>query len=447
LYVRGQPQDYDGWAAQGNPGWSYADVLPFFKRAEDQQRGADAWHGAGGPLPVSDLPEPHPIAEAFIASGVANGVPRNPDFNGPIQEGVGYFQATARRGLRKSTARAYLHPVMARLNLEVQTGAQVCRILIERRGTGLRAVGVVYLRDGKEQIAMARKEVILCAGAIQSPQLLQLSGVGPAEVLDAHGIDVVKELSGVGENLQDHMQGRLIYETHEPITLNDDMMSLAGRVRIGLRYALQRKGPLGWWAGLAGGFARTDMALDRPDIQFHLYPFSTDRKDKPVLHPYSAFTLTVCQLRPYSRGSVHIQSSDPLRAPAIRVNYFSDLRDMEVMTRGLQMARRIAATKPLAELIKTERDPGGQVTSEAGLREFLRDKGMSVYHPVGTCKMGSTPDCVVDARLRVHGVDGLRVADASIMPTLISGNTNAPAIMIGEKAADMILADNLQKAS
>lgn len=446
LYVRGQAQDYDEWAAQGNPGWRYQDVLPYFKRSEDQQRGVDFWHGVGGPLPVTDLPEPHPIADAFIDAASSTGVPRNPDFNGRTQEGVGYFQATARRGLRRSTARTFLRPVMNRPNLHVQTGAQVGRLLFEGAGPTLRAVGVVYVKDGQEHRVKARREVILSAGAIQSPQILQLSGVGPAEVLQRQGIRVVHPLPGVGENLQDHLQGRLIYETHQPITLNDDMMSIAGRVRIGLRYILQRKGPLGWWAGVAGGFARTSPELDRPDIQYHLYPFSTDRKDKPALHPYSAFTLTVCQLRPHSRGSVHIQSADPFKAPAIRVNYLSDPRDIEVLTTGLAMARQIARTEPLAGLIKCERSPGPQVTTREGLHEFLREKAMSVYHPSGTCRMGPGPDGVVDERLRVRGIAGLRVADASIMPTLISGNTNAPAIMIGEKAADMILADHAKKA-
>lgn len=446
LYVRGQAQDYDEWAAQGNPGWRYQDVLPYFKRSEDQQRGVDIWHGVGGPLPVTDLPEPHPIADAFIEAASSTGVPRNPDFNGRTQEGVGYFQATARRGLRRSTARTFLRPVMNRPNLHVQTGAQVGRLLFEGAGPTLRAVGVVYVKDGQEHRIMARREVVLSAGAIQSPQILQLSGVGPAEVLQRHGIRVVHQLPGVGENLQDHLQGRLIYETHQPITLNDDMMSIAGRVRIGLRYLLQRKGPLGWWAGVAGGFARTSPDLDRPDIQYHLYPFSTDRKDKPALHPYSAFTLTVCQLRPHSRGSVHIQSADPFKAPAIRVNYLSDPRDVEVLTTGLTLARQIARTEPLAGLIKRERSPGPDVTTREGLQTFLREKAMSVYHPSGTCRMGPGPDSVVDERLRVRGIAGLRVADASIMPTLISGNTNAPAIMIGEKAADMILADNAKKA-
>jgi choline dehydrogenase len=398
-------------------------------------------------LPVTDLPEPHPIAQAFIDAAAATGIPRNPDFNGRTQEGVGYFQATVRRGVRRSTARTFLHPVMNRPNLQVRTGAQVSRILFEGEGTKLRAAGVVYIKEGREYQIKVRREVIVSAGTIQSPQILELSGVGSAKVLQRHGIGLLHDLPGVGENLQDHLQGRLIYETNQPITLNDDMKHLSGRVRIGLRYLLQRKGPLGWWAGVAGGFARSCSDMDRPDVQFHLYPFSTDRKDKPALHPYSAFTLTVCQLRPHSRGSVHIQSSDPFKAPAIRVNYLSDPRDIEVLTTGLVMARQIARTDPLASLIKTERSPGPDVTTREGLHDFLREKGMSVYHPSGTCRMGSGPDGVVDERLRVHGIAGLRVADASIMPLLISGNTNAAAIMIGEKAADMILADHGMKAS
>ncbi|MDB5741849.1 MAG: glucose-methanol-choline oxidoreductase [Polaromonas sp.] len=435
LYVRGQRQDYDGWSDNGNIGWSYPEVLPFFKRAEDQQRGADAWHGTGGPLPVSDLPEPHVIAEAFIESARHCGVPPNKDFNGASQEGAGYFQGTARRGVRKSTARAYLHPAKHRRNLHVYIGAHVNRIIFE----GKKAVGVSFLRNGMTQEIRVRKEVVLCAGAIQSPQILQLSGVGPGKLLNGLGIDLVHDLPGVGESLQDHLQARLIYETHEPITLNDDMMSIVRKVKIGLHYILGRKGPLGWWAGVAGGFARTSPELDRPDVQFHLYPFSTDRKDTPSLHTYSAFTLTVCQLRPYSHGTVHIQSTDPSVPPKITANYLVDPRDMDVMVAGFKLTRKIAQAEPLAGLIKSERSPGREVESEEDIRTFIKTKAMSVYHPVGTCRMGSGADAVVDNQLKVHGLQNLRIADASIMPTLISGNTNAPSIMIGEKAAEMIL--------
>ena len=435
LYVRGQREDFDGWRDLGNAGWGYDDVLPYFKRSEDQQRGPDRWHGVGGPLPVSDLPEPHPIAEAFIDAGVGAGFPRNDDFNGERQEGVGPFQGTARRGLRWSTAKAFLRRALKRPNLELAMDAHVTRVNIDR----LRATGVAYRKDGELVEARATREVIVSAGAIQSPQILQLSGVGPADLLSRHGIRVVKDLPGVGENLQDHIQARFIAETKEKITLNDDMASLARQIRMGVNFMLTRKGPLGWWAGIAGGFVRTSPELDRPDVQFHVYPFSTDRKDRPSLHEYSAFTLTVCQLRPYSRGYVRIASADPQRAPAISPNYLADARDAAVMVKAMGLARKVLATEPLAAMIRTEREPGLAKQGDAELLAFLRAKGMSVYHPVGTCRMGPDPHAVVDNELRVHGIEGLRVIDASIMPTLISGNTMAPSIMIGEKGADLVL--------
>lgn len=437
LYVRGQREDYDGWAALGNEGWAYEDVLPYFKRAEDQQRGADEWHGINGPVPVSDLPEPHPIADAFIRAAVTQGVPDNPDFNGARQEGAGYFQATARNGLRKSTARAYIAPIKHRKNLHIVTGALVQRVLFD----GQVATGVSFTCQGQERRVMAAREVILCAGAIQTPQILQLSGVGPSELLQSFGIPIVADVPGVGENLQDHLQARLIYRTRDAITLNDDLAHWSRRLGIGLRYLLSRKGPLGWWAGVAGAFARTSDDLARPDVQMHLYPFSTDRKDKPALHTFSAFTLTVCQLRPYSRGTVRIAGTDPQLPPQIRVNFLSDPRDIEVMKAGVRLARRIAQARPLSDMIVQEHSPGPDAVSDVDLEAFIREKSMSVYHPVGTCRMGKDDAAVVDDRLRVRGVRNLRVADASIMPTLISGNTNAPAIMIGEKASDLILSD------
>ncbi|ADH91588.1 glucose-methanol-choline oxidoreductase [Ancylobacter novellus DSM 506] len=434
LYVRGQKEDYDGWHDLGNEGWRYEDVLPLFRRSEDQQRGENAWHGVKGPLPVSSLREPHLIADAFIEAGVAAGIPRNDDFNGAEQEGIGHFQATARNGLRKSTARTFLARALRRGNVTLATEARVTRILFD----GLHADAVVFRRDGRDITVRARCEIVVAAGAIQSPQILQLSGVGPGSLLKRHGIDVVKDLGGVGANLQDHLQARLLFETRGKITINDDLASFARQIKMGLDYALFRKGPLGWWAGLAGAFIRTRPDLTRPDVQFHLYPFSTDRKDRPELHPFSAFTLTVCQLRPYSRGEVTIQSSDPLAAPLINPRYLTDPRDGQTIAVGLRVARLVAQTQPLAKLIKCERDPGPDVQSDEDLLSFLKAKAMSVYHPVGTCMMGHGPDAVVDDKLRVHGVSGLRVADASIMPTLISGNTNAPSIMIGEKASDLL---------
>lgn len=437
LYVRGQRQDYDGWRDLGNRGWGYDDVLPLFKRSEDQQRGANPWHGAGGPLPVTDLPEKHPIAEAFIAAGVKAGVPRNPDFNGERQEGIGTFQATAKRGLRYSTAKSFLRQALKRPNLDLLMHAQVTKILFD----GVRASGVAFLHEGRPGEVAARREIILSAGAIQSPQILQLSGIGPGGLLRQHGIPVVKELPGVGENLQDHVQARFIFETKQKITLNDDMANPLRQVRMGLNYIFTRKGPLGWWAGIAGAFIKTRPELDRPDVQFHLYPFSTDRKDRPILHPFSGFTLTVCQVRPYSRGYVRIKSADPMVPPAISPNYLGDPRDAEVLAAGMQMAKKVAAAEPLASMIKSEKEPGPSVRSDEELLAFLRAKAMSVYHPVGTCRMGHDDNAVVDDELKVHGVVGLRVVDASIMPTLTSGNTNAPSIMIGEKGAELVLRD------
>lgn len=435
LYVRGQHEDYDGWRDLGNRGWAYSDLLPLFKRSEDQMRGADPWHGMGGPLPVSDMLEKHPVAEAFIAAGVNAGFPHNPDFNGERQEGVGRFQATARNGLRYSTAKAFLRRAAGRANLDVALHAQVTRILFD----GVRASGVAFVQNGRAMQVAAEREVILAAGAIQSPQILQLSGVGPELLLRSFGIPLVKALPGVGENLQDHLQARFIFETRDKVTLNDDMASPLRQIRMGLNYALARKGPLGWWAGHAGAFLRTRADLDRPDIQIHLYPFSTDRKDKPSLHRYSAFTLTVCQLRPYSRGYVRIKSADPLAPPAISPNYLTDPRDAPVLVAGMNIVRKIAAAEPLAGVIRCEREPGPAARTDDDLLAFLRAKAMSVYHPVGTCRMGHDENAVVDDDLRVHGTVGLRVVDASIMPTLISGNTNAPSIMIGEKGADLIL--------
>ncbi len=434
LYVRGQAEDYDHWRELGNPGWGYADLLPYFKKSEDQARGADSWHGVGGPLAVGDLPEPHPVAEAFIAAGVSVGIPYTRDFNGEQQEGVGYYQATARRGLRCSARVAFLRPARRRANLRVITGAHATRILFD----GLRARGIVYWAGNEERQVLAAKEVILAAGALQSPQLLQLSGVGPAELLHRHGIAVVSDRKGVGGNLQDHLQARFILECKHRITLNDDMRSFTRMARAGLSYALFRKGPLGWWAGLAGGFARTRAELDRPDVQLLLMPFSTERVDAR-LHTFSGFTLSMCKLRPESRGSVRIRSADPLAAPAIQVNYLADARDLETMLAGVKLMRRITAAPALAAIIACERDPGPACASDDEIAAFIRAKGISVYHPVGTCRMGPDADAVVDPELRVRGVSGLRVVDASIMPTLVSGNTNAAAILIGEKGADLIL--------
>jgi choline dehydrogenase len=434
IYIRGQREDYDDWRALGNPGWGFEDCLPYFKKAEHQTRGPDEWHGTGGPLCVSDVKDTHPLADAFIAAGEAMGIGRNSDFNGARQEGLGYFQGTARNGMRCSAAVGYLRPAMARRNLSVITNAHASRILTE----GTRATGVAYTVDGAPQRAFAEREVIVAAGAIQSPQLLQLSGIGPGELLQRHGIAPVKVLPGVGRNLQDHLQSRIIWRCSEPVTVNDDLMSLRRKLGIGLQFALKRSGPLSWYAGLAGGFARTRPELDRPDIQFHFFPYSTDRTD-PSLHRFSGFTMSVCKLRPESRGMVEIKSGDPGAAPAIQPNFLEREADVATMLDGLKLVRRMAQAPELSRWISAEYDPGPQCTSDEALVDFIRNKAMTVYHPVGTCKMGSDPDAVVDQQLRVHGMDRLRVIDASIMPVVTSGNTNAPVIMIAEKAADAIL--------
>jgi choline dehydrogenase len=434
IYLRGQREDYDDWSAQGNPGWSYADCLAYFKRAEDQARGADEWHGTGGPLSVSDIKDRHPLADSFIAAGKAIGIAANPDFNGATQEGVGYYQGTARNGRRCSAAVAYLRPALKRPNLTVVTHALASRVVMEQG----RATGVVYRVDGSERQASARREVVVCAGAIQSPQLLQLSGIGPGALLARHGIGVVRDAPGVGRNLHDHLQARFVWECTEPITVNDDLMSLWRKLMIGARYAFNRSGPLSWYAGLAGGFARTRPELDRPDVQLFFYPYSTDRTD-PSLHPFSGFTMSVCKLRPESRGSIEIKSNDPAAAPAIQPNLLEREADVATMLDGMKLVRRLAQTSELARWIRLERDPGLGVATDTQLVDFLRNKGFTVYHPVGTCRMGRDADAVVDHELRVHGVDGLRVVDASVMPMVTSGNTNAPVIMIAEKAADMIL--------
>ncbi|MDN2567085.1 choline dehydrogenase [Aquibium sp. A9E412] len=441
LYVRGQPQDYDRWRQMGLEGWGWSDVLPLFKRAERQERGADAYHGADGPLWVSNMRLARPVCDAWVAAAQTVGYPFNPDYNGATQEGVGYFQLTARNGRRCSAAVAYLHPVRRRENLRIVTRAHASRIVVEDG----RATGVVY-RDGlgREHTVAAEGEVILASGAIGSPQLLMLSGIGEAETLRALGLAVTADLPGVGRNLQDHLQARLVFKCNEP-TLNDEVRSLFNRARIALKYALFRAGPMTMAASLATGFLKTAAHLETPDIQFHVQPWSADSPGEGV-HPFSAFTMSVCQLRPESRGEIALRSADPAEHPAIRPNYLATETDRRTIVEGIRIARRIAAAPPLSSKISAEFRPGPQVDDDAGLLEWARNTATTIYHPTGTCKMGIGADAVVDARLRVRGVRGLRVADCSIMPEIVSGNTNAPAIMIGEKASDMIVEDRRRAA-
>jgi choline dehydrogenase len=436
LYVRGQHEDYDRWRQHGNAGWGYDDVLPYFKKAENQARGADEFHGVGGPLPVSDLGHPDPLSAAFIAAAAETGIPLNPDFNGATQEGAGFFQTTSRRGRRASTAVAYLRPAKARRNLKIETAALAQRIRFE----GRRAAGVEYRKGGAVLTARARKEVLISSGAYNSPQLLQLSGVGPAELLRQHGIDVVLEAPGVGNDLQDHMQVRLVMRCSQPITVNDVVNSPIRKILTGLQYAAFRTGPLTISAGTAGAFFKTSPRLATPDIQIHFIPFSTDRMGEK-LHPFSGFTATVCQLRPESRGSLRIKSADPSAPPAIHINYLATETDRAAFIDGIRILRRILAAPALKPFTVEEVYPGPKVISDEDVLSYCRRTGATVYHPTSTCRMGNDPLAVVDQRLRVRGLGALRVVDASVMPDLMSGNTNAPTIMIAEKASDMILQD------
>jgi choline dehydrogenase len=436
LYVRGQHEDYDRWRQRGNAGWGYDDVLPYFRKAENQQRGADKYHGAGGPLPVSDWRHADPLSEAFVVAAAQTGIPTNPDFNGASQEGAGFFQTTTQRGRRASTAWSYLRPARSRGNLQVETSALAQRILFE----GRRARAVEYRQSGALRTARARREILLSSGAYNSPQLLQLSGVGPAELLKQHGIDIVLDAPGVGNDLQDHLQVRLVTRCSQPVTLNDILNHPVRRVMAGARYAAFRKGPLTIAAGTSGAFFKTNPRLATPDIQIHFLPFSTDRMGEK-LHSFSAFSASVCQLRPESRGSLRIKSADPAAAPEIRINYLATETDRAAFIDGIKILRKILAAPALKPYAVDEIHPGPKVTSDEEILAFCRKTGSTVYHPTSTCRMGNDPLAVVDQRLRLRGIEGLRVVDASVMPDLMSGNTNAPTIMIAEKASDMILED------
>jgi choline dehydrogenase len=432
LYLRGHASDYEGWTREGNEGWSWQEVLPYFKRSMDQARGESAAHAIGGPVRVSNLVIDE-LSQAFIDSCRANGLPLTDDFNAGSNEGVGPYQIVTRGGERASTDRAYLREAMARPNLQVITGAHTRRVLFDKT----RVSGVEFMREGRVEIVRARHEVIVCAGAIQSPQILQLSGIGPPELLNAHGITPLVPLPGVGRNLQDHLQIRLFHRVNKPITGNDIWHSPWRRVREGMHYAINRGGFLANGIFRAGAFYRSHPSIPWPDIQAHFGILSIDNPSVPP-HAHSGMTLSVCLLRPESTGSIEIQSADPTAAPAIRANYLAAEADRTAMIRAVRRIREIAAGGPLAGYSDGEFQPGPAAQSDAELLAFIRAKGTTIFHPAGTCKMGADPMGVVDDCLRVHGVEGLRVADASIMPRVVSGNTNAPAIMIGEKAADLV---------
>ena len=437
LYIRGQDQDFDHWRQLGNVGWSSSDVLPYFIRAENQERGANDRHGEGGPLSVSDMRIKREICDAVIAAAKEIGIPETDDFNGADQEGAGYFQLTTRNGLRCSTAVGYLHPVKNRTNLEIQTHAHVQRLVI-RDG---RAVGVDYKVKGQDRHAACRGEIVLSAGAIGSPQVLMLSGIGPGQHLQDKGIEVVRDTPGVGGNLQDHLQLRLVFRTHRPITLNDQVRNPISKMFMGLEFMLKRTGPLTMGASQACIFTKTEPDMETPDIQYHIQPWSADSPAEGP-HRFSAFTMSVCQLRPESTGDIQLASSNPDDYPIITPNYLSADLDKQVAIASVKHARKLAATNALSPYISAEERPGPDFDgSDDAVLEGAKKIAATIYHPVGTCKMGNDPAAVVDDRLRVHGIEGLRVVDASIMPTITSGNTNAPAIMIGEKASDMIIGD------
>ena len=429
VYIRGQREDFDDW---GVPGWRYDDLLPYFIKAEDQSRGASRYHGAGGPFAVSDLPDRHEMCDAFIEAAVATGIPRNDDFNGATQEGAGYFQANTRHGKRISTAVGYLRPAEKRDNLRVETEALATRVLFE----GTRATGVEYRRRGETVVAQAR-EVILAGGSFNSPQLLQLSGVGPAALLKSHGIAVVHDAPDVGGCLQDHFYVRTFWRCTRPITLNDDMASIWRKARIGLQYLLQKRGPLTVSAGYAAAFTRTRAELTRPDAQFYFINFSVAKRGG-ILDPFSGFTCSMSQLRAQSRGHVRIKSADPTAPPAILYNYLDTENDRRVMVDGLKKLRALVNTPPFSRYVAEERAPGPGVQSDDEWLDFCRATGETVYHPTSSCRMGTDPRSVVDEQLRVRGVTGLRVIDASVMPAVVSGNTNAAVVAIAEKGADLL---------
>lgn len=439
VYMRGQRHDYDGWAAlTGDPGWSWDSVLPVFKRTEDHYKGATEFHGAGGEWRVEQQRLGWEILDAVQAAGEELGIPRIDDFNRGDNEGSSKFEVNQRRGVRWSAVKAFLRPAAHRKNLTVLTDALVTRLRLE----GGRVRGVELVRGGEDLVAEARIETLLAAGAIGSPQLLQLSGIGPGNLLAAHGIPVKHDLPGVGENLQDHLQLRMAFKVRNVRTLNEVVNSWSGKVRIGLEYLLFRTGPLTMAPSQLGLFTRSSPDHARPDIEFHIQPLSLDRFGEP-LHAFPAFTASVCNLQPTSRGFVRLKSPDPRAAPAIQPNYLSTPEDRRVAVDSLRLTRRLAAAKALARYQPEEFVPGAQLQSDAELVTAAGDVGTTIFHPVGTCRMGRADDpaAVVDSRLRVRGLGGLRVVDASIMPTITSGNTNSPTLMIAERGNAMIRED------
>lgn len=441
IYTRGHPSDYDAWAAQGNHGWSWQDVLPLFRQAEHHEAGADAWHGADGPLNVARQRSPNVLSRVFVDAAQQAGYPFNPDFNGGQQEGVGLYELTQKNGERWSAARAYLHSVANRPNLTVVTGIHVDRVRLD----GGRATGVEWRAGGRSGTLRATREVLLCGGAINSPQLLLLSGIGPEHALQRHGIPIQHVLPGVGENLQDHLDVLIVHRCTQPVSLGISPATLPKQAGYLVEYLRHRQGPFTTNSAEGGGFVKSDASLAIPDLQFHFTPAHLDGHARTLRS--AAFTLVghgyalhVCNLRPKSRGSITLRSSDPTQPPRIHAGYLSHPDDLAVLRRGVKIARHVLAAPAFDPYRGPEIFPGDAVRSDDEIEAFIRRKAESIYHPVGTCKMGHDAMAVVDDTLRVHGIDGLRVVDASVMPQLIGGNTNAPTIMIAEKAARDILA-------
>ena len=442
IYMRGQASDYDGWAQLGNRGWGWADVLPVFKRSEDYQHGADPFHGAGGELRVEERRVSWPILDAWRDAAEACDVPKIEEFNRGDNFGNAYFQMNQKRGMRWSATKAFLRPALDRPNLTVMTDAFVERITFNdapdqpRRATGLE----LRTKTGNVQVN-AHREVLLAAGSIGSPQILMLSGVGPADHLGEHGIQPIHELSGIGGNLQDHLQVRSIYRVSNTVTLNRRARTLFGKAKMALEYAMFRTGPLTMPPSQLGAFAKSAPDKVSADIEWHVQPLSLDKFGDP-LHDFDAITPSVCNLRPSSRGSVRLTSPAPGARPAIAPNYLATEEDQRIAVEGLRFTRRIMAAKPLEPFSPEEWKPGAHLKSDRELADAAGDLGTTIFHPVGTCKMGSDAEAVVNDRLAVHGIDALRVIDASIMPTITSGNTNAPTVMIAEKGAEFILEDH-----
>jgi len=434
VHIRGQCEDFDEWGRLGNAGWGFDDVLPYFKRSEDQQSGSSEYHGTGGPISVCTRPDAHVLCDAYIAAAQELGIARNDDFNGAQQEGAGYYHTISRKGRRSSCSVGYLRPALRRANLHVHTEALVTRIRFE----GQRASGVEYRLGGVLHAASARCEVLLCAGAINSPQILQRSGVGPKSLLDRHAIPVVLDAPDVGEGLQDHFYVRTVWKCTQPLTLNDDIARLHRTLGIGLRYLLLRRGPLTVSAGYAGAFVRTRPDVPRPDVQLYFINFSTDRMGT-TLHEFSGFTASMSPLRPQARGSVRIRSADPDEPPAIQYNFLSTDADRRTVIDGLKLVRRLMSTAAMKPYVLAEHAPGERVKTDEDWLSYAREVGGTVYHPTSTCRMGQDNLAVVDEHLRVRGLQRLRVVDASIMPNVVSGNTNAATVMVAEKAADLIL--------